>query len=77
MKKSALSLAAFVLISVSNLTVSAQVSQAGSNAVSGTNPRPQAVSGTNPRPQAVSGTNPRPQGVFADLYTAFLSLFGF
>ncbi len=77
MKKSVLSVAALVLISASNLTASAQVSLAGSNAVSGTNPRPQAVSGTNPRPQAVSGTNPRPQGVFAGMYTAFLSLFGF
>jgi len=59
MKKSA-SLAATLVIALSVATASAQFT---TNAVSGTNPRPQAVSGTNPRPQAVSGTNPRPQAV--------------
>ena len=77
MKKSALSLAALVLVSASSLSALAQSSTMGPDAVSGSNPRPQAVSGSNPRPQAVSGSNPRPQGVVEVAYTAILAFFGF
>lgn len=66
MKKSVLSLATLVLISISSLTASAQSFASSA-----------AVSGSNPRPQAVSGSNPRPQGVFGTVYTAILSFFGF
>jgi hypothetical protein len=77
MKKSIFSVVAMVILAASTLTASAQ---ATSNAVSGSNPRPQAVSGSNPRPQAVSGSNPRPQTVApvatGGIWQVVLSFFG-
>ena len=60
MKKLTLSLFALAILAASTVPTFGQFR---SNAVSGSNPRPQAVSGSNIRSQAVSGSNPRPQSV--------------
>ena len=66
MRKSLLSFAVIVVLSVSTLTASAQTAAAS-----------QAVSGSNPRPQAVSGSNPRPTSLAGTVYSALLACFGF
>lgn len=52
-----------VIISSLTLLTLPGYSQASSNSVSGTNPKPNSVSGTNPKPSSVSGTNPKPSSV--------------
>ncbi len=67
MKKSALSLAALVLVSASSLSASAQSPTMGANA----------IGGCNPRPQAIGGCNPRPQGVIGGVYALVMQFFCF
>jgi hypothetical protein len=68
MKNSVYTLAAITVLSMSTLTVSAQMQAA-----------PQAMGGSAPRPQAMGGSAPRPQGAtgVGGVVTAILTFFGF
>lgn len=78
MKNSVYTLAAITVLSMSTLTVSAQM-QAAPQAMGGSAPRPQAMGGSAPRPQAMGGSAPRPQGAtgVGGVVTAILTFFGF
>lgn len=68
MKKTVLSLAVIVVLSASTFTATAQ--GVTSNAMGGSNPRPQAMGGSNPRPQSAVS-------VLGSAYAAVLAYFGF
>lgn len=79
MKKSALYVVSFALLSTFTLSSRADSTPSTPGVMSGSNPRPQVMSGSNPRPQVMSGSNPRPQvttGTGGTVVSTVLSLFG-